>query len=72
MPTIKWEAPVRWYLMSIRLCLLPSGLYRRPWNFTRSTVAEQQVAGYTADQELGLLFTLPHLAPKTHLYLIVQ
>lgn len=34
------------------ICLLPSGLYRRPWNFPRSCRSNEQLAGFTADQEL--------------------
>ncbi len=55
--------------------LLPSGLYRRPWNFPRSTVGLQRVAGSTADRELGMLMrslTLPrrHISMKLFFSLI--
>ncbi len=46
-------------------CLLPSGLYRRPWNFPRSCLSKEWLAGSTADQELRKQLTcLPSPCPE--------
>jgi hypothetical protein len=42
-------------MLIVFACLLPSGLYRRPWNLPRSCSPchKALLAGYTADQESG-------------------
>jgi hypothetical protein len=47
--------------------LLPSGLYRRLWNFARS--ARSVLAGFTAGRELEFS---PHPAPKAEFCLFTQ
>lgn len=59
---IKESARARLFRTSMRITrLLPSGLYRRLWNFPRSCHSDEWLAGYTADQELesAAFLTLP-------------